>query len=507
MGKYSTQSGQERSTPTPFDVRLRLAAGQATSASSRRRTVRNIGAAACGLLGLALLPLAVANADDYTISPDTASIETITGLYGHGFDGVDAAAPAVTGSIQGEQLFTYTDTTTNATGTFYGLESTSNDGFGDINTHVYVASVPTEVGNPYSGVDYTGQPPVGSVFDSYSFGYGAGTNLYSAIPNGDGTATVTDTLVTPTGDINIPTTFDAADGPAVYADRIIIGNSGTMQAVGSQDVTSINGIPPLAVALQGTQDFKFFDSGGTSIGTVGTVDTTTTDAAGTYTEAVLVTKDIDGTVGTTAADIPAVGSIYNTIDFFGTNNVYSDLVTAGGNHYTDTVETGLGNFVIPISFDAAKVETISDSPVTFGNGMTLTPTDGLNFTGINGLPPVDVGVQGGQDFNFTDGATTGSFTADVTNTLDEFNDSTETILVTSSTDSALLPAGSEFEIVNFGYGFESVYSDIASATAGHDVIAETLVTPLGDISLPPSFDAAAGLFNDLFTVIAGGGAL
>ena len=27
---------------------------------------------------------------------------------------------------------------------------------------------------------------------------------------------------------------------------------------------------------------------------------------------------------------------------------------------------------------------------------------------------------------------------------------------------------------------------------------ETLVTPFGDISMPPSFDAAAGLINDMF---------
>ena len=101
----------------------------------------------------------------------------------------------------------------------------------------------------------------------------------------------------------------------------------------------------------------------------------------------------------------------------------------------------------------------------------------------------------------------GSFTADVTNTLDEFNDSTETILVTSSTDAATPAAGSEFEIVNLGYGFESVYSDIASATPGGDTIMETLVTPFGDFSMPPSFDAAAGLINDMFMTFAGGAAL
>ncbi|BBX44359.1 hypothetical protein GCM10009641_83490 [Mycobacterium cookii] len=467
--------------------------------------MRNIGAAAGGLLGLALLPLAVANADNYIILPDATSVETITGLYGHGFDGADTAPPAVTGSIQGEQLFSYTDTTTNATGTFYGFESVSNDGLGDINTEVYVAPTP-ETGY-YSGAGGTDAPPVGSVFDSYSYGNGAGTSVYSAIPDGHGTATVTDTLVSSTGNVSAPTTFDAADGPAVYAAPVIIGNSGTMQAIGSQTVTSISGIPPLTAALQGTQDFSFFNSAGTLVGTVGTVDTTTSDGAGTFTEAVLVTNDLSGTVGATGADIPAAGSIYNTIDFYGSDNIYSDIVTPSGNHFTDTLQTSMGTFIIPVAFDAAKAETISNSPVSFSNGMTFTPTDALNFTGINGLPPVDVGIQGGQDFSFTDGTLgSGTFTADVTNTLDDFNDQTEAILVTQSSDPAVLPVGSEFEIVNFGYGFESLYSDIASA-GGQNVITETLVTPLGDISLPPPFDAAAGLFSDMFSVFAGGGAL
>ena len=166
-----------------------------------------------------------------------------------------------------------------------------------------------------------------------------------------------------------------------------------------------------------------------------------------------------------------------------------------------------GTHVIPITFDVAKVEDLSNASITLPNGMTFDPTTQLGFTGINGLPPVDVGVQGGQDFDFTDGASTGSFTADVTDTLDEFNDSTETILVTSSTDADLLPQGSEFEIVNLGYGYESVYSDIASATPNGDAIMETLVTPFGDISMPPSFDAAAGLINDMFSIFAGGAAL
>jgi hypothetical protein len=507
MGKHSVVVKREKLWgAVPLDLRIGLAAGQAISATTRRCSARILGAAAGGLLGLAFLPLAVAHADDWTVIPDPHSIETISGIYGHGFEGGDTAPPAVEGSIQGNQIFDWTNVTTSNTGQFFGFGSYSNDGLGGINTEVYVAPVPAD--GPYADADYTGTPPVGSVFDTYSFGYGLYTNTYSAIPSADGHATITDTLQTPDGTIIIPTTFDAADGLVADAGGVGTGNGGSMIPVGSMDVTSISGIPPLTVALQGSQDFAFLNSAGTAIGTVGTVDTTTTDGAGVYTEAVLVTDDNGLTnIGTSAANVPAEGSIFNTINFAGLVNVYSDYVSPGGNHYLDTLSTPLGNFVIPITFDAAKVEDLSNSSITLPNGMTFDPTTELGFTGINGLPPVDVGVQGGQDFNFTDGASTGSFTADVTNTLDEFNDSTETILVTSSTDAALLPQGSEFEIVNFGYVFESIYSGIASATPGGDTMLETLVTPFGDISLPPSFDAAAGLINDMFMIFAGGAPL
>ncbi|OBK35116.1 hypothetical protein A5658_09735 [Mycobacterium sp. 1245111.1] len=489
MGKHSIETREKFSSSSLLDPRLRLAASQVTSMASRRR---RIGVAAGGLLGMALLPFAVAHADEWAVSPAPGSHETVTGIYGHGFEGGDTAPPAVEGSIQGDQTFDWTNVTASNSGTFYGYESYSNDGLGGINTEVYVASDVT--GN--------GGPAVGSVFDTYSFGYGTYVNTYSAIPNGEGGSTITDTLQTPTGTIVVPTTFDAANGLIADAGGVGTGNGGTLIPVGSQEVTSISGIPPLTVALQGTQDFNFLNSAGHVIGTVGTVNTMTTDTATTYTEAVLVTNDLSGTVGNTAADVPAVGSIFNTIQFGGLTNVYSDYVSPGGNHYLDTLYTPLGNYVIPIAFDAARVESLSNSSVTLPSGMVFDPTTELTFTGINGLPPVDVGVQGGQDFSFTDGATTGTFTADVTNTLDEFNDSTETILVTSSSDAASLPVGSEFEIVNFGYGFESIYSDLAGSTA-----TETLVTPFGDISVPPAFDMASQLVGDMFSVVAGGAVL
>jgi hypothetical protein len=482
-------SGQKSSLPSFSDLRLRLAARRATSAASRRRIARDIGAVVGGLLGVAFLPLAVAHADDYDDISATGK-ETITGLYGHGLIGGDTAPPAVAGSVQGHSVFTYTDTTTGTSGTFDGFESTSNDGFGDINTEAYVDSDVS-----------SGGPAVGSVFDSYSFDDGAFINVYSDV---DGT--VTDTLKSPMyGNSVISTTFDAANGSIADAGGVPDGiGSDVIAPVGGQDVNAISGIPPLTVALQGTQKFDVDDnSGGTQIGAFKAVDTTTADGYGTYTEGVLATSSsTDGSIGD--------GSIFNTVDLFGYESIYSDVVPASGtgaDTIAETIESPLGSYAVPDTFDAAKVETISDSPITLPNGMTFDPTNELNFTGINGLPPVDVGVQGGQDFDFTDGSSIGKITADVTNSLDEFNDTTETILITSSTDASALPVGSEFEVVNLSNGFGSIYTDIAGATAAQDVITDTLVTPLGDISISPSFDVASGLINDTLAVVAGGGSL
>jgi len=450
----------------------------------RRRITRALGAAAGGLLGVAFIPAAAAFADDWTVAPDPTSTETITGLYGHGFSGGDTAPPAVTGSIQGEQIFDYTDTTNSDTGTFYGFESTSNDGLGDINSEVYVA--PTPDTGPYSDVGGVGAPSVGSVFDTYSFDDGAYANVYSDVGG-----TVTDTLESSSGDVSIPTTFDAANGAIADADGVSIGNGDEIVPLGNQAVNAINGIPPLTVALQGTQTFDV-DDGDDTLGQFPAVDTTTTDGFGTYTEAVLATaSDTSNTVGD--------GSIFNTITLGDDSLVYSDLVSPSGDVVTDTLETPFGDSDVPVTFDAAQAETVSQTPIDLPDGYDFTSASPLDYTGINGLPPVDVGVQGTQDFDYTDGASSGSFTADVTNTLDAFNDSTEAILVTSSTGGDL-PVGSEFEIVNFGNGFESLYSDIASTTPGGDTISETLVTPLGDIPLTPSFDAAAGLASDFFSL-------
>jgi hypothetical protein len=485
MGKHSMVVKREKFWgAASLDLQIGLAAGQAVSAATRRRSARILGAAAGGLLGVAFMPAAAAFADDYTIDP--TGIETITGIYGYGFDGVDTASPATPGSIQGHQGFTYTDTSSGETGKFDGVESNATDSFGDTNQEVLVTSS--------TGSD---APAAGSVLDTYTLGDSGYANIYSAIPTGGGNYEITDTVVTPEGDYAMPTTFNAADLTAADAGGVPIGTGDVIDPVGSQTINATTGIAPLAMADDGTQVFDVENASGNMIGSFNADDTITGDSFGSYTEAALVTSDSTG-----AANDPGVGSIFNTMYYLGGESVYSDVTSPSGNVITDTIVTPFGNFDIPTTFDAAQVETTS--AIDLPGGHDLDPTGALAYTGVNGLPPVDAAVQGTQTFDYANAdGTTGSFGADVTNTLDEFDDSTETVLVTSGSDPDA-PIGSVFETVTFGdTGIESFYTDIPSTTGGADVITDILQTPLGDFTIPTSLDAIAGAVTDLLGAASG----
>jgi hypothetical protein len=83
-------------------------------------------------------------------------------------------------------------------------------------------------------------------------------------------------------------------------------------------------------------------------------------------------------------------------------------------------------------------------------------------------------------------------------TADLFGDTTQTLLVTHDLQGSALPVGSLIETVSLGTGFENIYTDIASTSAGGDQYTDTLVTPFGDFSIPVDVDAAAGLAADHF---------
>jgi hypothetical protein len=483
---------------------------------TRRHITRPLGAAAYGLLGAAFLPAAVAFADSYDIVPDPSSTEEVTGLYG-----LVTTLPAVP-SVQGYQLFDVVDTSTNTTvGTFEAYESTTPNLTGTTNEELLVTQ---DVSGPV-GTSAQDVPPVGSVIDISTYPNTGFGNIYSyfASPSGDvisetsvtpfGNFTVPETSVTPVGNLTVPGTFDAATGLANNS----LGNASVPLADGydivpvhkfAEDVTAISGSPPVDVAVQGGQQFNINSPADATVGTFDAFETNTKDAIGTYTEELLVTQDVSGTPGTAAGDVPPVGSVFNIISYFGypyTHNIYSDIPSSSGNVISDTFVSPYGDSTVPITFDATKVFTTDSFVVP--DQYDIAPIGNEQFTGTNGVPPLDVSVQGYQQFNvdnLTNGQA-GTVDADVTTHADAFGNYSEALLVTQdvlgtpgTAAGDVPPVGSIFEFVTYGIsGFEQIYYDIPSPSG--DVISDILVTPFGDFTIP-SFGLAAGLANDLFLI-------
>lgn len=479
---------------------------------NRRRIAYTLGAAAGGLLGAALAPAAAAFADDlldhaspittdgfYTVTPNNP--ETITGIYN-----MTTAPPGVNESIQGYQSFDVANGGT-PLGTVYGYESTAPylAPHIDINNSLVgsqVLYVDSGVANLLGETPGTNPLPDGSVISTTWSGGGTLESVYSAIPGAGGAPDkVTDILVnTVTGQ-----SFDLSwlvNGLGFDAANVTPALPSYITGIGDPVVTAVNGLPPLTIALQGTQHFDYNPTDGPG-GTFGGLETTTTDGLGFHTEAILVTKDVTG-------GAPAVGSVFNTIDWHNLSNVYSSIPQGDGtDKVTDILTNTQTGQTIDLSslfqaYDASKglTDGTNIQPFDFG-GNTIAPDSSSPevFTGINGLPPGNASIQGVQDFLVTDAnhAPAGSFTADVT-TIPQmwFSNNAESLLVTDS-QIASIPNGSVFDIQSYGFGFENIYADLAtgSLTDGTpNTITDTLVTPLGNLDLSwlyQSLDAANGL--------------
>jgi hypothetical protein len=204
-------------------------------------------------------------------------------------------------------------------------------------------------------------PAAGSVFNT--FFAGPFQSVYSAIPNADGSGdTVTDTIVTPWGNINFPTTFDAAKGiPEILAGTSHLGqdistNDFTIAATDAPStITAVDGLPPEDVVIQGTQAFNYTDlSDGSKSGDfLANVTQSSIVFGNTTQDQYVVTQDL------VAGQGPAAGSVFEVDNYgHGYELVYSDLVgagTDGHNLYTDTLVTPFGDFNIPTTYDAAAV--------------------------------------------------------------------------------------------------------------------------------------------------------
>jgi hypothetical protein len=247
------------------------------------------------------------------------------------------------------------------------------------------------------------------------------------------------------------------------------------------------------------------------VGSFEALKTTTSDLAGSYTQALLVTQDVSGTPGTALGDVPNVGSVYNTFTIGGIESIYQDLTptTAGGK---DVITYGFGSPSNTNGFDAAGAPALgAQQYIPFGTGDHIVPDSSFPevFTGINGLPPYDVGIQGYQLYDVKDasGATIGTFYGDETTTENGYGHINEAIVVTQQvTGDANDPTvGSVFDTAPHGFGGELLYTDlVGQGTGGTDKITESVLSASGAIlrNIHQTYDFSALFHGDAFQAYA-----
>ena len=399
-------------------------------------------AATGGLLTSAFLQVAVAaadvgatGADAFTIGDFTFDPFTSPGV--EGFDPVatlTGAAPLLElggGSPGGildlaPQSFEVFAPSTGTDLGSIGTNETVTDLLGLTNTEFTVTSDAAAAGGSASDL-----PTVGSVFDAFNLGSGY-ENIYTATPGSAGT--VTDTLVTPFGNVNLDSLFGNIDAAAplqpgdaftgleagdssIGADAFSIGGftlDPTLAAGGEgfDPVALLTASPPVLDIGGGfllnspfaTQSFDVFSGTGTDVGTISTGETVADLLGLTNTE--LTVESATPATGDSAADLPTKGSVFDALNLGnGFENVYTDIPgTAGGSDtVTDTLVTPFGNVNLDSlfgSFDAAGPMQAGDAftgleagdsgigadAFSLG-GFTFDPT--LTAGGTEGFIPVD----------------------------------------------------------------------------------------------------------------------
>jgi hypothetical protein len=370
---------------------------------------------------------------------------------------------------------------------------------------------------PASGEADSALPTVGSVYDSFNLGNGY-DNVYTAIPGTSGGAdTVTDTLVTPSGDINLDSLFGSIDAAAplqpgdaftgladsaVAKDAFTIGgytldpvsDTGPSATEGFTPVVATAGAAPLltlgGVSLSDpsvpgdsldTQDFTVYDGTGSTASDVGTITTgeDVTNLLGYTNTELVVTGSIaaSGDTSSQAADLPATGTVLDAFNLGnGIENVYTATPDVGSTSgtVTDTLVTPLGNLNL----------------------------DSL-FGGVNAANPLDPGA-----------AFTGLGTPDISGATDAFSIGGVTLDPLLTDQLTGLPAGGEgFDpvyqtigappLLNLGGGNVSLVGyDIPLATQDFNVYDGTgaSATEVGNISTYEGVTNLLGLTNTEFTV-------
>ncbi len=438
------------------------------------------------------------------------------------FYGKYTMVPAFPGVLQGKQDFDLVDPETGETvATIKGLVAMNNDiGAGNRSLQIVVLDV-TNVAEGYEqGVDNKDIPPDGSIFAIISNGRAG--QVYSALAQ-EGEDVVSYRYVTRFGSLPLNAdpfrrNYSAADFLTDYEGinrPIYLTNGYHIKPVENDtlEYTGFVGYEPLFNAIQGTQKFGIYDDEtGTLVGTFDGVTTVTSDFWGTTSQAIIVTS-VDGESGVEDGMIPPVGSVYNIIYWKDASEyaLYYSLPQEG----KDVVKTLLisqtrkGQVVdeLPLSFNASD-EPDRDS-YTVGD-YTFKPTSEITYTGVNGLPPREVIVQGYQQFDVFNakGEKIGSVDADVSTQWDISRGYSKAILVTDvnsavngvGTDKGEVPpVGSIFNMKYmgnspFGEGYYSMPDPDGDKTRYE------LRTLFGTIPLLNIYNASKGLADyDFYT--------
>lgn len=430
----------------------------------------------------------------YNVVP--ASALNVVSLYGQ-----YTSWPSYPGQIQGNQTFNLVDPTSGQTvGSFKAMVGYHNS-FG---LTTYREIVVTDVLSGTSGTAAGQIPPVGSVISAVGDA-NLGT-VYTAMPTASGKNAISYKVMTPFFTIPLFTTYDAAknntDNLLTYK-PMELGKGYYMapKAGATETQISATGFPPLFTAIQGAQTFSVYDKSNNVVGNFEGLVTATSDVAGIYTKAILVTANDGGAdVGTDVSQVPPVGSVYNVI-YFWSDNTYI-LYSSKPSSPKDVIKT---KFVSPLgtspmfsSLNASKAPDVKSYQVP--GGYKFVPVSNLAPIGVNGLPPREVIIQGYQQFDVYDqaGKKIGSFDADVTRQWDNTGGHHEAILVTNVTSGTggvtagdIPPVGSVFDFRSIFPGTSDFYSSMPGPQG--DLIASSFVTPFGFIPFWNSYDASAGV--------------
>src|SRR3984957_16926195 len=392
----------------------------------------NIDAAALMQPGDAFTGLEVGNisgaADAFSIGGFTLDPQLAAG--GEGFDGVVPLANTpplleIGGSGLGDRTIAGDNFATQSFDVYSGSGSSATD-VGSITTGEDVTNLLgfTNTQLIVTGATVSGDgsasdlPTVGSVYDAFNFGGGV-ENVYTATPGADGT--VTDTLVTPFGNINLDSLFGGVDAAAPLQpgdaftgletadisgapDAFTIGSTtfDPTLAGGAEGFTPVDqliGAPPLLEIGGGTpnilgttlglapQDFNIYDGTGASATEAGSI---TANEDGTnllgLTNTEFTVTDVTPDADASASDLPTVGSVFDTFNFGdGIENVYTAIpgVDGAADTVTDTLVTPLGNIDLGSLFGGIDAVSALDPGAAFDAATAAASAiDPLSFLGL-----------------------------------------------------------------------------------------------------------------------------